>query len=258
MKFAVTVGLNRATNLSSLAKKWALQLDVPYLARPTKGTLESLLQEYELDALIVATANGPQIFSAEGTLFFHPGMAVLRLKKILAGEKDNFADALELKPGMRVLDCTMGLASDAAIAAYISGESGKVVALEASAPVWFVVSQGLKEYKAEDEQLNSALRRIETIHSTAEEFLNTLPKDAFDVVYFDPMFHRPVSTSSNMTPLRPVAFEKALEKSVIDEALRVAPLVVVKERSTKLLERLGISEFKGGRYSRIIYGIKRR
>lgn len=258
MLFAVTTGLNGSPDLPALAKKWALQLNVPYLSRPAKGTLESLLLENNLDALIVATNKGPQVISSEGTLFFHPGMAALRLKEIISGGKDNFAEALELAPGKKVLDCTMGLAGDAAIASYICGVSGRVVALEASVPIWFVVTNGLRSYQTKDENLMTALHRIETVQATASEYLKKLPDDSFDIVYFDPMFRHPVSGSSNMLPLRPVAFTGQLEKSVIEEALRVAPLVVVKERSINLLEKLGIFEVRGGRYSRIKYGVRRR
>lgn len=258
MRFAVTIGLNGSPNLPTVAKKWAADLKVPYISRPLKGTLEEMLSNNGFDALIVATSKGPQVFSYEGTLFFHPGMAALRLKKLLQGEKDNFAEALDLKRGMKVLDCTMGLAGDAIIASHICGNDGLIVALEASIPIWFVVSKGLQSYQDTDDQLISAMRRIETIQTNAADYLKLLPDNSFDVVYFDPMFRRPVSSSANMVPLRPVAYDNPLEKNIIEEALRVAPLVVVKERSIKTLERLGLSEVNGGRYSRVKYGIRRR
>ncbi len=258
MRYAVTIGLNGSPGLPVLARKWALQLNVPYVKRQSKGTLEEILAENDLDALVVATNKGPQVFSREGTLFFHPGMAALRHKRLSQGEKDNFAEALSLKPGIKVLDCTMGLAGDAAIASYLCGESGRVVGLEASAPIWFVVTNGLLSYNSCDKNLIKAFRRIETVQTTAEEYLRILPDNSFDVVYFDPMFRYPVTGSANMIPLRPVAYDKPLSKELLEDALRVAPLVVVKERTSKLLEELGFSEFSGGRYSRIKYGIRRR
>lgn len=258
MRFAVTIGLNGSPNLPAAAKKWAVQLNVPYLARVSKGNLEKILLENNLDALIVATNKGPQVFSCEGTLFFHPGMAALRLKSLMQGGKDNFVEALGLKRGMKVLDCTMGLAGDATIASHICGDTGRVVALEASEPVWFVVTNGLKSYKDEDENLIKAFHRIETVQTTAEDYLKDLPDNSFDVVYFDPMFRHPVCSSANMVPLRPVAYDKPLEEDIIEQALRVAPVVVVKERSVKTLEKLGMTEVHGGRYSRVKYGVRRR
>ena len=48
-------------------------------------------------------------------------MAVLRVQRLKKHESDHFSAALALKPGMRVLDCTMGLASDAVVASFITG-----------------------------------------------------------------------------------------------------------------------------------------
>ena len=61
-----------------------------------------------------------------------------------------------------------------------------------------------------------------------------------------------------MEPLRPVAFEQPLALATVEAALKVAPLVVIKERGQKLLEVLGCTERRGGRYSRVKYGIRRR
>lgn len=59
MRFAVITGLNGSPNLPAVAKKWALELNVPYLARLSKGNLETILRDNNLDALIVATNKGP-------------------------------------------------------------------------------------------------------------------------------------------------------------------------------------------------------
>lgn len=185
-------------------------------------------------------------------------MAVLRVQRLKKHESDHFSAALALKPGMRVLDCTMGLASDAVVASFITGLTGTVCAVEASPLLHFVVSEGLQNYQAEDVDLNNAMRRIETVYAEADEYLYTLPADSFDVVYFDPMFRIPINASSNMEPLRPISCEKPLTEATVNAALRVAPCVVVKERGQKLLEALGCTEILGGRYSRVKYGIRRR
>ncbi|MEG0831484.1 MAG: class I SAM-dependent methyltransferase [Acidaminococcaceae bacterium] len=258
MKFAVTVGLKGSGHLSVQAQKWAAALGAPYILRPHKGTLQELLVAEELDALLIATAVGPQIFSREGRLFFHPGMAVLRLQRLEAGSTDHFVQALGLRAGTRVLDCTLGLGSDAIVAAHVCGSQGQVVGLEASKPLWFTVTQGLQAYKAEDANVNTAMRRIKTVNTLALTYLLMQPNDSFDVVYFDPMFKLPVKASSNMQPLRPVACELPLTTEVLTEALRIAPLVVVKETSRQVFTALGITKVLGGRYSKIKYGIMRR
>ncbi|MBR6637072.1 MAG: class I SAM-dependent methyltransferase, partial [Phascolarctobacterium sp.] len=163
-----------------------------------------------------------------------------------------------LREGMRVLDGTLGLAGDAAIASYLVGEKGKVVGVEASILLHFVVENGLRSYAAEDPDLTSALRRITTVRATAEEYLENCEADSFDVVYFDPMFRYPVQGSSAMEPLRPVAYEKPLNQRTIELALKAAPKIVIKERSEKILREYGCTEILGGRYSRIKFGIIRR
>ena len=258
MKFAVTVGKNEDSSLPIWAKKWADSLQVPYVPRPEKGTLKGLLHDNGLDCLLVATKKGPQIVTEDDTLFYHPSMAVLRIDKLLQGQEDNFVKACNLKPGTRFLDCTLGFASDSAIASFVVGDTGKVVGLEASKPIWFIVKEGLYTYKDKREELNRAMRKIEVIHEEAFAYLKTLKDNSFDVVYFDPMFKHPVKDSSNMHPLRKVSFAKPLTKEIVKEALRVAPLVVVKERTLSVFNSLGITELTGGKYSKIKYGILRR
>lgn len=258
MKVATTRGLNGGTGLPTEAKKWAELLEVPYIEREGNGSLQSIKEANNLDCLIVATKKGPQIFSDEGVLFYHPGMAVLRLQKILQGDSDNFVRACELKAGSRILDATLGFASDAAIASYVVGDAGLVKGLEASKPLWFLVTEGLHNYVSEEPELTRALRRIQTQFGQAATYLKTLATDSFDVIYFDPMFKYPVKLSSNMKPLRPVAFTEPLRQETLREALRVAPLVVVKERTPRVLQELGIEELYGSKYSKVKYGILRR
>ena len=257
-KFAVTVGRSENIALEKLAQTWAVKFGVKYVERSSKGSLEFLLAQERVKALLIATNKGPQVYTASGTFFFHPSMAVLRVQRLKKHESDHFSAALALKPGMKVLDCTMGLASDAVVASFITGRTGTVCAVEASPLLHFVVSEGLQNYQAEDVDLNNAMRRIETVYAEADEYLHTLPADSFDVVYFDPMFRIPVNASSNMEPLRPISWEKPLTEAAVDAALRVAPRVVIKERGQKLLEALGCTEILGGRYSRVKYGVRRR
>ncbi len=258
INFAVTVGRSKNNGLEITAIAWAKKFGVKYLERTSKGSLQFLCTQKQLDALLIATNNGPHVFTSEGTFFFHPGMAVLRVQRLKGGKTDHFASTLGLKTGMKVLDCTMGLASDAIVASFLIGKNGLICAVEASPLLHFVVSKGLKTYCTNDVDLNDAMRRIKTICSDADVYLKSLPNDCFDVIYFDPMFKHPVDGSSNMQPLRPLAVEQSLTLATVNEALRVAPFIVIKERSRKILQTLGCTEIKGGRYSRIKYGIRRR
>lgn len=258
MKFVVTRGLNSNTGLTSIAQKWADLLETSYVERSWFPNLEEMLKGEEVDGILIATNKGPQIFTKEGLLKYHPGMAVLRAMKLSRGEKDNFVDALDLKPGMRVLDATLGLGGDAAIASFVVGSEGHVEGLEASKPLWLLTAAGLATYNCEDTRLTEALRRIKTQRMEAGIYLRCAMGDSFDVIYFDPMFKRPIGSSSGMQPLRPVSYKEPLTREILEEALRVAPKVVVKEHSVDVLVGLGITDIQGGRYSKIQYGILRR
>ena len=258
MKYAVTVGRNSSFSLSNLAKSWAEKLGISFIERPAGESLEKILSDNCLVGLLVATREGFQIFSANDNQRFHPGMAELRVQELLRGGKDNFADALELVPGKRVLDCTLGLAADAIVAAHVVGDKGAVVGLEASLPIWFMTTLGLKNYQSDTKELNNAMQRITTKNCLAGEYLKKIAENSFDVVYFDPMFKHPISTSSSINPLRQLAcYEQVTEANIID-ALKIAPLVVIKERFISFFKSLGITEIKGGKYSKVKYGIRRR
>ncbi|MBR4847215.1 MAG: hypothetical protein IKV08_03310 [Phascolarctobacterium sp.] len=60
MRFAVTVGRKGSADLLAAAKEWAEHFGVTFIERPSKGSLEELRQQYELDAILVATADGPR------------------------------------------------------------------------------------------------------------------------------------------------------------------------------------------------------
>lgn len=255
-KFAVTAGRN--SGLQWQARAWAQGFGVPYLRRGRSGSLEELCQKHSVSALLVATKLGPQVFTEEGRFFFHPSMADLRLKHVAAGESDHLIEALALKQGMKVLDCTLGLASDAIVASYAVGAAGKVVGVEASPLLAFVVARGLACYETGRQDVDAAMRRIKAVHAKADDYLQNVPPDSFDAVYFDPMFRFGVKTSANMKPLRPLAYEKEIDAEIIELALKAAPCVVIKERSESFLRGLGCTEIQGGRYSRVKYGIIRR
>jgi 16S rRNA (guanine1516-N2)-methyltransferase len=296
-KFAVTFGKNCRGQVITEAKSWAAALQVPFVPRLDSMSLETMLTEYRVEGLLIATSRGPRIFTSSGTFFFHPGMGELRWKNLFGSAKarqtmpdvtvtsktldgqvpvtdggnikagpvltyamvpDHFAVATQLQPGQRYLDCTLGLGADALIASHLVGDRGRVVGLEASLLLHFVVSRGLKNYQSRYPELNRDLHRLETYRTEALPFLQQQPADSFDVIYFDPMFRFPVQQSSGMQPLRPLAFEQPLSVATVQEALRVAPRVVIKERGEKILRDLGCREFIGGRYSRVKFGIATR
>ena len=113
-------------------------------------------------------------------------------------------------------------------------------------------------YKSKLPELVQDLQRIEIIHAEASAYLKTLPENSFDAVYFDPMFRQPVRKSSEMVPLRPLAFSEPLTLEMVELALKAAPRVVIKERSVKILQEYGCTEFVGTKYSAVRFGIRKR
>ena len=258
-KYAVVLSRNaRGSGAFAAAKAMAAELGVTYLDRPHNQVLEEFMVAQGLEAVIVLEKDGPRIHSQYGTFAYHPGMAEIRVQQLLRGAPDHLVKALDLRCGARVLDCTLGLASDAAVAACVVGETGRVVGLEASLLLHFAVKHGLAHYECKTPLLTAALRRVEAVHAVAAEYLASCAPDSYDVVYFDPMFRHPVQGSKAMEALRPLALEEPLAKSTVELALKVAPRVVIKERSEYLLAEYGCTEYVGGKYSRIKFGIIRR
>ena len=258
-KYAVMLSRNaRGSAAIETAKAMAAQLGVAYVDRPHNQVLEAFMAAQGLAAVIVLEKDGPRIHSEHGTFAYHPGMAEIRVQQLLRGAPDHLVRALDLHPGARVLDCTLGLASDAAVAACVAGSTGRVVGLEASLLLHFAVQHGLAHYECKTPLLTAALRRVEAVHAVAAEYLATCAPNSFDVVYFDPMFRHPVQGSKAMEALRPLSLEEPLARSTVELALKVAPRVVIKERSEYLLAEYGCQEYVGGKYSRIKFGIIRR
>ena len=258
-KYSVVLSRNaRGTGAIEQAKAMAASMGVEYLDRPHNQVLEDFMAAQQLAACIVLEKDGPRVHSSFGTFAYHPGMAEIRVQQLLRGAPDHLVRALDLRAGSRVLDCTLGLASDAAVAACVAGPSGRVVGLEASLLLHCAVQHGLAHYECKTPLLTSALRRVQAVHAEAADYLAGCAPDSFDVVYFDPMFRHPVQGSKAMEALRPLSLEEPLAQETVQLALKVAPRVVIKERSEYLLQEYGCQEFVGGKYSRVKFGIIRR
>lgn len=203
------------------------------------------------------------------TLFFHPSMALLRMINLKRGISDRFLSAVNLSKGDTILDATMGLASDALIAAWAVGTEGQVLAIEHSPLIYLLVKDGLislqnqsppkvdnKEKKYAWQELIQASRRIKICCSNHEQILKNLPDKAIDVVYFDPMFRKTVDQSSSIKPLKIFSCQESLKKETITQACRVArKRVVLKERIEEgEFQRLNFRLLEGGLYSPIKYG----
>ncbi len=240
----------------TLAARTAAALGIPNVPRGN-DSLAELRAAYGVDAALVARRGLLTLVTAEGELFFHPGMSHLRIKNLLLGHGDHLVNALGLTEGMHVLDCTLGTGADAIVESFAVGAQGTVTALEANPLIAAVIADGLAHATGDNYEMHAAMRRIVVHHADALTYLRAAETDSCDVVYFDPMFRRPLHESAGMNALRVCADMRALTEETIAEARRVARLrVVMKERRESAeFERLGFTHITGGKYSRIAYGV---
>ncbi|MBP2655297.1 MAG: hypothetical protein H6Q73_2866 [Firmicutes bacterium] len=256
MNLVVTTVYKPTESTKTLAAELAEKLAVPLVARE-KCSLDTIRRNHQVTNVLVATKTGPVVHTSGGQYFFHINMAELRINNLIIGKHDHMIAALGITPGTTILDCTLGLGTDAIVASYATGDLGRVVGLETSPVIAAVTAFGLRCYDAAADIVTSSLRRIEVKNADYNEYLDTLPTASFDVVYFDPMFRVPIYSSSNLKPLRTLADSRALTPEAITKACRIAKRrVVVKEaRGSKEFNRLGITTIIGGKYSSIHYGV---
>ena len=257
MDLIVTTAQQTVPSIIQQAKAIAAKLSVPFIPRDNYS-VAALKEKYAISELIVATTTGPVVHTATGEYFFHLSMAELRIKNLLNGNHDHMVTAMGLQPGMSVLDCTLGLATDAIVASFVIGENGAIIGLESSPVIALITGYGLQNFTVDSEAyITSALRRVTVKNVDCGEQLEVLADSSFDIVYFDPMFRAPILKSSNVNPIRTLANMQPLTPEVISQACRVAKQkVVVKEAAgSSEFSRLGMHTIVGGKYSRINYGI---
>jgi 16S rRNA (guanine1516-N2)-methyltransferase len=139
---------------------------------------------------------------------------------------------------------------------YAVGSQGKVIAMEASAVLHAVVREGLQAYVTGLPDVDNAMRTIQTLHGNHEDILQRMEDKSADIVFFDPMFERPISTSSNLIPLRTQAYRELLTEIAVKEAIRVArKKVILKDRrDSGQFQRLGFNQVRMTTSS-VAYGV---
>ena len=253
----VTVGHKAKPEHFALAREMAAKLKAPFAERGNTS-LDALREQYGVSCVMVAKER-LVVDTPDGELYFHPGMAHLRLKNLRRGESDHLLRALGLSAGMRVLDCTLGMGADAIVESYGAGDTGEVVAIEKNPVVAALIAHGLQTAEGEHPTTVAAMRRVRVVCADALEFLRGQPDRSFDAVYFDPMFRHPFTESAGIHPLRLLADPRPVSAEAVREARRVARRRVVLKESSKSGEfaRLGFVEFEGGKYSNVRYGVMR-
>lgn len=152
---------------------------------------------------------------------FHPSTAPLRIGNLLKGGSDVMAGAMGLGDGDSVLDCTMGIGSDAIVASFVVGCRGSVKALEASEEIFTAVDMGMREYRG-DARIEGAISRILRSRESYRKALMGMPDGSFDIVYMDPMFQTKVSSANPIDAIRTWACGDYPSREDLLEAARVA------------------------------------
>jgi 16S rRNA (guanine1516-N2)-methyltransferase len=222
-----------------------------------RHTIESMLAMHSDRSLLLVTKHDVRYHQKDqAEIFFHPSLAMIRCKQLLRGETDALTTYAQVIPGDEILDCTAGLATDAMIFSYLTGHTGKVVALESELLLSIIVREGLRTYHSKLPELNEAMRNIHVVHIHHLDYLQKQRSQSVDIIYFDPMFRRPLLASSSLDPMRQVANHQALQRETINEARRVArKRIVMKEnRNSREFARLGIPVVTHSN-SRVSYGV---
>ena len=243
-----TSGNPRAAELArarAASDRWKL----PYLLRGRKEPLHGLVAT-GAEALLVFERERVTLADGEQSIAFHEGMAHLRRLRLQTGEGDTMASIAGLQAGDAVLDCTLGLAQDAMVAAQAVGAAGRVTGLEKSLALCVLAAEGLASF-----DLGPASARVEVLHADAAVLLRDLASGSYDAVLLDPMFESPRRSQPAFEMLRRFAEHAPLTAEVLAQARRVARRCVVVKgaRASKDLAKLGLTPHPGSRHSSMIW-----
>ncbi len=228
------------------------QFRLPFLARD-KRSIKTLFAQHDLTYLFVVESNQIYLTDGQDRFFWHPNTALLKLKERVGGP---LIEALAVRPTDSVLDCTMGLATDALVIANFLSEGGSVTALESNAYIAYLTQHGITS--APYQIIRQLASRITIINCDYRDYLPDLAPNSVDVIYFDPMFKQTNKASTGICGLRKLANKAVITRAIIEMAGRVARRrIVVKERfASGVLRTLKPDHIVGERRKgRVVYGV---
>lgn len=173
---------------------------------------------------------------------WHPGLLHTRMN---AGWSHPLVRAMDLKVGDEVLDCTLGMGTDAA---FLSAMTQSVVTgVEINPAIALMTREGL----------TTAGHRVVVVNADARHFIETLPSRSFDVVQGDPMFPKGTGVTNSLDVLRQVGHYEPLGLEWLEQAKRVArKRVVVRDISKgQLLEAMNPDQILDVGRKRPRYGV---
>ena len=251
--FIVTTARKSKANSENLAIQFAEKLNLQFVQRKD-FSLDALKKIYGVENILLIRNKFPVIVTNDGELFFHSNTAHLRIKNLRQGLGDRLIDAAKIKSGDKILDCTLGLGSDAIVESFVAGS---VTALEVNPVLAEIVRYGMKNFSDDTTAVIEAMRRVEVVTADYVDYLKNCAANSFDVVYVDPMFRHGINKSSGINPIRPLADNRSLEIDSVCDACRVARRCVIMKENSRSTEfaRLGFKVADGGKYSSISFGV---
>ena len=234
-----------AAEAEAVAARW----QVPFLARPRRGPVTALLADAE--TLLIVDKTSVSLQDEQGSVRWCLGLAALRLRALDGGGQGEALSRVGcLSAGECVLDCTLGLAQDARVAARLVGPTGQLVGLEVSSPLAMLATEGLRR-----EQQEPRSARIEVHHADYRAYLAGLESRSFDVVLFDPMFSKEKRAQPSFALLRRLANPARLEAGMLAEARRVArrAVLVKAPRYGPDLRALGLVAARASRSAPVVW-----
>ena len=260
---AVTTSVRPAAALEAEAQAVAEELGASLAPRGNKSLAEVFAETHTDRLLIVAEGRLRLRDRDTGTeYFYHPNLFLTRGSQVLehSPDTDPFLRATGLGPGSSLLDCTLGFASEAALASLAVGEMGRVVGVESVPTLAYVTRRGVQTFPLQNKVLEAALRRVEVQTGDSGEFLAGCADGVFDVVYFDPFFpERLPGSEASMSPLFVFGNPAPLDAAAVQEARRVAHrrVVIKHPRHAPLPPQIAalVSETIGSPKSRLVYSV---
>lgn len=252
VRFAVTTSRAPRPRDVEAARASADHWRAPFVERGGQAVAD-VARGASVAAVLVLSPDRAALWLDGHLAVWDAGMGALRLKRLRTGERatrDGFLEAAQLRAGDAVLDCSLGLGADALVAAEAVGPAGRVVALEASAPLAALTAEGLRRCP------DPAAPRISVQHAHAAAWLPCSADGAFDVVVFDPMFRRARAQPPGFDLVRQLADARPLASETLCEATRVARRsVLVKDGAPGWdLLRLGLTPLPASRWADRVYG----
>lgn len=258
---AVTTSVHPPPALEAAAQGYAAALEAPYVLR-SGLSLPALFAASHAERLLIAGQDHLRLRdrAAGAEYFFHPNLFQVRAHNLGHGGRDHFLEAVQLAPGDSLLDCTLGFACEAGLAALTVGPGGQVVGLESVPELALVSRVGTQTLTLHSAMLTAALRQVQVITADARAYLPGCADGSVDVVYFDPFFeHRLSGSEVSVSPLFVFGNPAPLDPLAVAEALRVARRrVVIKHPRDEPLPdpvRDWVTDMAASRKSRVVYSV---